>query len=115
MTQEPLEMEFGKTLHCLEVLKAVQTDTRTTTWYWGDVRGKRAVGAATTALLRRGLIHSVVGPPPFRLTAKGEEFIGTNSKAWEAFLANSDRQGTVERFAHALAQIPEEREAVDSH
>lgn len=114
MTQEPLEMEFGKTLHCLEVLKAVQTDTRTAAWYWGDVRGKGAVGAATTTLLRKGLIHSVVGTPPFRLTPKGEGFIETNSEAWEAFLASTDRQGIVGRFAHALTQIPEEYEAVDS-
>jgi hypothetical protein len=112
MIQKPLEMDFGKTLHCLEVLQAVQTDTRTAGWYHGDVRGKVAVGAATWALLRRGLIHAVVGPPPFRLTPKGEEFLETNKTAWEAFLANTDRQGTVAHFANTLQQIPEESETV---
>ena len=113
--QKSLEMDFRQTLHCLEVLQAVQTDTRTSGWYWGDVRGRSAIGAATSALLRRGLIHDVVGPPPFRLTPKGEEFLETHRKDWDAFLANTDRQGTMEKFAHALRQIPEEREAVDSH
>jgi hypothetical protein len=112
MSQNPLEMDFGKTLHCLEVLQAVQTDTRTAGWYHGDVRGKVAVGGATGALLRRGLIHAVVGPPPFQLTPKGEEFLETNRTAWEAFLANTDRQGTVEHFASALRQMPEESDAV---
>jgi hypothetical protein len=112
VSQRPREADFGKALHCLEVLKAVQGDTRTAGWYWGDVRGKAAVGTATAALLNKGLIHSVVGPPPFRLTAKGEEFIETHRKDWEAFLANTDRQGTVEKFANALRQIPEEGEAV---
>jgi len=115
MMQKSLEMDFRQTLHCLEVLQAVQTDTRTSGWYWGDVRGKSAVGAATGALLRRGLIHAVVGPPPFRLTPKGEEFLGTHRKDWEAFLANTDRQGAMEKLTHALGQIPEEREVVDSH
>ena len=109
---QPLEMDFGKTLHCLEVLQAVQKDTRTAGWYWGDVRGKAAVGAATNALLNKGLIHSVVGPPPFRLTVKGEEFIETHRKDWEAFLAHTDQHGTVERFGDALKQIPEESMAV---
>ena len=110
----PRERDFGKTLHCLEVLQAVQTDTRTAGWYWGDVRGKAAVGAATNALLNKGLIHSVVGPPPFRLTLKGEEFIETNRKDWEAFLAHTDQHGIVERFGDALRQIPEESPAVDA-
>ena len=92
----------------------MQEDTRTSGWYWGDVRGKAAVGAATGALLNKGLIHSVVGPPPFRLTAKGEAFIETHRKDWEAFLVNMDRQGTVEKFANALRQIPDESKAVDS-
>ncbi len=108
VSQRPRERDFGKTLHCLEVLQAVQEDTRTSGWYWGDVRGKAAVGAATAALLNKGLIHSVVGPPPFRLTAKGAEFIGAHREDWEAFLAKTDRQGTVERFVDALRQIPAE-------
>ena len=107
-------LEFGKTLHCLEVLQAVQQDSRTAGWYWGDVRGKVAVGAATAALVNRGLIHAVVGPPPFRLTPKGEEFLGTHRTAWEAFLAKTDRQSTVETFAQALLQLPEESTAVSS-
>jgi hypothetical protein len=115
MMQKPREMDFGKTLHCLEVLQAVQTDTRTAGWYHGDVRGKVAVGAATGTLLRRGLIQAVVGPPPFRLTPKGEEFLETNRKTWEAFLAHTDRQGTVDQFTTVLRQMPEESEVVDSY
>lgn len=108
MAQTSRELDFGKTLHCLEVLQAVQEDTRTSGWYWGDVRGKQAVGAATAALLNKGLIHAVVGPPPFRLTPKGEEFIRIHLRDWEAFWAQTDRRGTVERFAQALMLLPEE-------
>jgi hypothetical protein len=108
MTQIPLELDFGTTLHCLEVLQAVQTDTRTSGWYWGDVRGKRTVGAATGALLNSGLIEAAVGPPPFQLTAKGKAFLGTHQGIWEAFLSNTDRQGAVESFARVLSQLPVE-------
>jgi hypothetical protein len=111
---QSLEMDVGKTLHCLEVLHAVQTDSRTSGWYWGDVRGKAAVGAATTALWRRDLICSCVGPPPFRLTPKGEAFLKAHQKAWEAFLTNTDRHETLEHFAHALQQTPEVHEARDA-
>jgi hypothetical protein len=111
---QPVEMNVGKTLHCLEVLHAVQTDSRTSGWYWGDVRGKAAVGAATTALWCKDLICSRVGPPPFRLTPKGEEFLKTHKKAWEAFLADTDRPATVAHFAQALRQMPEVHEAWDA-
>jgi hypothetical protein len=104
---QPLEITFGKTVHCLEVLQAVQTDSRTSGWYWGDVRGKAAVGAATGALWRRDLICARVGPPPFRLTPRGEAFLKTHKTAWEAFLANRERSATVEHFARALTQLPE--------
>jgi hypothetical protein len=103
----PLEMAFGKTVHCLEVLDAVQKDSRTSGWYWGDVRGKAAVGAATDTLWRRDLICARVGPPPFQLTAKGEAFLKVHKKAWAAFLADTDRAATVEHFARALTQVPE--------
>jgi hypothetical protein len=110
---QSLEMDVGKTQHCLEVLHAVQTDSRTSGWYWGDVRGRAAVGAATTALWRRDLICSRVGPPPFQLTPKGEAFLKTHENAWEAFLTNTDRHETLAHFAHALKQTPEVHEARD--
>lgn len=110
---QALEMDVGKTQHCLEVLHAVQTDSRTSGWYWGDVRGKAAVGAATTALWRRDLIDSRVGPPPFQLTSKGAAFLKTHKKEWEAFLANPDQHETLEHFADALKQTPEVHEARD--
>lgn len=110
---QPLELNFGRTLYCLEVLHAVQTDTRTSAWYWGDVRGKAAVGAATTALWRRDLICSRVGPPPFQLTPKGEAFLATHKHEWAAFLADTNRHAIVEYFAHALRQLPEVHEARD--
>lgn len=109
----PSAIDVSKTQHCLEVLHAVQTDSRTSGWYWGDVRGKTAVGAATTALWRRDLICSRVGPPPFRLTPKGEAFLKAHRKAWEAFLTNTNRHETLEHFAHALQQTPEVHEALD--
>jgi hypothetical protein len=114
MIDQSLEMSTGKTLHCLEVLDAVQTDSRTSGWYWGDVRGKAAVGAATTALWRRDLICSRVGPPPFKLTLKGEAFLKTHKKEWAEFLANADRHDVVEHFAQALRQMPEVHEARDT-
>src|SRR5256885_12612319 len=107
MMKQSLEMDVGKTLHCLEVLQAVQTDTRTSGWYWGDVRGKAAVGAATSALWCKDLICSRVGPPPFRLTPKGEAFLQTHTKEWAAFLADSGRHDIVEHFARALRQLPD--------
>ena len=61
MNQQPVEMDIGKTLYCLEVLQAVQTDSHTSGWYWGDVRGQAGVGVATNALWRRDLICSGVG------------------------------------------------------
>lgn len=113
MNQSP-EMNHGTVLHCLEVLEAVQTDSRTSGWYWGDVRGKAAVGAATGALWRKDLICSKVGASPFRLTTKGEAFLKTHKKPWEAFLADTDQPATVEHFAHALTQLPEVHEAQDA-
>jgi hypothetical protein len=107
MMNQSLEMNFAKTVHCLEVLDAVQKDSRTSAWYWGEVHGKAAVGASTGALLRRDLICPRVGPPPFQLTAKGEAFLKTHKKAWEAYLANTDRPATIEHFARALTQMPE--------
>jgi hypothetical protein len=114
MMKQPLEMDVGQTLHCLEVLKAVQTDSRTSGWYWGDVRGKAAVGVATTALWRRDLICSRVGPPPFQLTPKGEAFLQTHKKEWQTFLADTGRHEIIEHFAHALGQMPEVHEARDA-
>lgn len=107
MDQQSSAMTFAKTVHCLEVFHAVQTDSRTSGWYWGDVRGKASVGAATDALLRRDLISSRVGPPPFEITAKGEAFLKTHGEAWEAFLAKTDQPATIEHFARALTEIPE--------
>ena len=108
------ELDVGQTVHCLEVLHAVQTDSRTSGWYWGDVRGKAAVGAATGALWRKDLICSRVGASPFRLTPKGEAFLKTHRKAWDAFLTNTDRPATLAHFSHALTQIPEVHEARDA-
>ena len=91
---QPEEMDIGKTLHCLEALHALQTDSRASDWYWGDVCGEMAVGSATTVLWRQDLICPRVGPPLFRLTPKGEAFLKAHKKAWEAFLSNTDRHGT---------------------
>jgi hypothetical protein len=111
---QALKMNTGKTLNCLEVLHAVQTDGRTSGWYWGDVRGKAAIGAATTALWRKDLICSRVGPPPFQLTSKGEAFLKTHGKEWAAFLSDTDQGETVAYFTHALEQMPEVHEARDA-
>ena len=108
-----VEMDYGMTLRCLEVLAAVQTDSRTSGWHWGDVRGKAGVAAATAALWRKDLICSKVGPPPFRLTIKGEAFLRTHRKLWEAFLANTER-ATVGYFTSVLMQLPETHEARDT-
>jgi hypothetical protein len=107
-------MNFGTTLYCLEVREAVLTDSRTSGWYWGDVRGKAGVAHATEALRRKDLICSKVGPPPFRLTIKGEAFLKTHKKPWEAFLANTDRSATVAHFTEVLTHIPEVHEAQTS-
>ena len=101
------EMDNGQTVHCLEVLHAVQTDSRTAGWYWGDVRGKAAVGAATGTLQRKDLICAGVGASPFRLTSKGETFLKTHQYMWEGFRSNTERAATIKHFAHALAQLPE--------
>jgi hypothetical protein len=95
-------------LHCLEVLQAVQKDARTSGWYRGEVRGKEAIGVATAYLERKGLIHPAVGPQPFRLTKKGKEFIATQIKEWETFVAKLNRQGTLEKFTKALGRVAEE-------
>jgi len=108
MTKRSTVLDVGQTLRSLEVLRAAQKDTRTPGWYLGEVRGKEAIGAATTFLLRKGLIRSAVGPQPFRLTQKGKEFIGSNIKDWDAFLAKITRQGVVEKVAKALMRIPED-------
>jgi len=71
------------------------------------VRGKEAIGAATTYLERKGLIQPAVGPQPFRLTKKGKEFIATQIKDWDTFVAKINRQGTLEKFAKALGRVPE--------
>ena len=114
MNQQPVEMDIGKTLYCLEVLQSVQTDSHTSGWYWGDVRGQAGVGVATNALWRRALIYPGVGRPPFQLTPKGEAFLKTHKKAWQAFLDNTDHHETSEHFAQALKQIPEIHEARDT-
>ncbi len=108
MTKEPTEQELEMALHCLQVLRAVQKDARTSGWYRGEVRGKEAVGAATASLVRKGLIHPAVGPQPFRLTKKGKEFIATQIKEWETFVAKLNRPGTVEKFTKALGRVAED-------
>jgi len=72
------------------------------------VRGKEAIGAATTFLLRKGLIRAAVGPQPFRLTQKGKDFSWSNIKGWDVFLANITHQGVVEKVAKTLMRIPED-------
>jgi hypothetical protein len=114
MNPQAVEMDIGKTLYCLEVLQAVQTDSHTSGWYWGDVRGQAGVSVATNALWRRDLICSGVGRPPFQLTPKGEAFLKTHKKAWQAFLDKTDRHKAVQHFAAALKQIPEIHEARDA-
>jgi predicted transcriptional regulator len=60
-----------------------------------------------SSLEHKGLIHPAVGPQPFRLTKKGKEFIMTEIKDWETFVAKLNRPGTLERFAKALKRVPE--------
>ena len=80
--------ELATALSCLQVLRAVQKDSRTSGWYRGEVRGKEAIGAATASLERKGLIQPAVGPQPFRPTKKGKEFITTQIKDWDIFWQN---------------------------
>ena len=108
MTKRSTVLDGRQTLRTLEVLRATQKDTHTPGWYLGEVRGKEAIGAATTFLLRKGLIRAAVGPQPFRLTQKGKEFIESDIKEWDAFLAKITRQGIVEKVAKALMRIPED-------
>jgi hypothetical protein len=107
MTKRSTMLDVGQTLRSLEVLRAVQKDTRTPGWYWGEVRGKEAIGAATTFLLRKALIRAAVGPQPFLLTQKGKEFIGSHIKDWDVFRAKMTRPGIVEKVAKALMRLPE--------
>jgi hypothetical protein len=100
-------MDNGQTVHCLEVLHAVQIDSRTAGRYWGDVRGKAAAGAATSALRHKDLVCAGVGAPPFRRTPKGEAFLKTRQHPREVFRSNTDRPATLKHFALALAQPPE--------
>jgi hypothetical protein len=107
------EMDNGQTVHCLEVLYAVQTDSRTSGWHRGDVRGKAGGAAATAALWRKDLICSQVGPPPFRLTVTGEAFLRTHRQRWEAFLAHTERAAGG-HFTSVLMQLPQTHEARDT-
>ena len=66
------------------------------------IRGKEAVGSATTALVRAGLVQPAVGSTPFRLTTKGKEFVTTQIKEWQTFLPKLDRPGNLEKIAKAL-------------
>ncbi len=106
MTKRSTVLDVGQTLQSLEVLRAAQNDTRTSGWYLGEVRGKEAIGAATTSMLRKGLIQAGVGPQPFRLTPKGKEFIVSNVKDWDTFLAKITKPGIVEKVAKALTGVP---------
>ncbi len=60
------------------------------------------------ALERKGLIQPAAGLQPFRLTKKGKEFIVTQIKEWETFVAKLNRLGTLERFAKVLGRVSEE-------
>ena len=102
MPKELTAQDLAAARLCVEVLHAVQKDTRTSGWYRGEVRGKEAVGNATTALVRAGLVQPAVGSTPFRLTAKGKEFVTTQIKEWQTFLSKLDRPGNLEKIAKAL-------------
>jgi hypothetical protein len=108
MAKEPTTHELSTALSCLQVLRAVQKDSRTSGWYRGEVRGKEAIGMATAYLERKGLIHPAVGPQPFRLTKKGKEFITTQIKEWETFVVKLNRPGTLEKFTKVLGRVSEE-------
>jgi hypothetical protein len=107
MTKEPTMHELATALSCLQVLRAVQKDSRTSGWYRGEVRGKETIGAATAYLERKGLIQPAAGPQPFRLTKKGKEFMATHIKDWDMLVAKLNRPGTLERFAKALGRVSE--------
>ncbi|HEV8716041.1 MAG TPA: hypothetical protein VGX03_24835 [Candidatus Binatia bacterium] len=106
--KEPTRQEVEMALYCLQVLRAVQKDSRTSGWYRGEVRGKEAIGVATATLVRKGLIQPAAGPQPFRLTKKGKDFIATQIKEWETFVAKLNRPGALEKFARALGRVPED-------
>ena len=108
MATKPMMQNGGKTRQCLEVLRDALTDTRTSGWYRGEVRGKETIGAATDILLRKGLIHAAVGPRPFRLTKKGREFITAHIKDWKVLGAKLDQPGTIEKVTKALGRVAEE-------
>ena len=107
MAKKPLGQEAGKTKQYLEVLRAVQTDSRSSGWYRGEVRGKEAIGLATATLLRKGLIGPAAWPQPFRLTKQGKEFIALHIKDWDTLQAKLGRPGTIEKVAKALGRIAE--------
>ena len=104
MAKELSAQELTTARLCVEVLHAVQNDTRTPGWYRGEVRGKEAVSTATTALERSGLIQPGSGAQVFRITTKGKAFVAEQVKDWQAFLAKLDRPGNVEKIAKALKQ-----------
>jgi hypothetical protein len=108
MAKELTAQELGLALHSLQVLRAVQKDSRTSSWYRGEVRGKEEIGTATASLVRKGFIQPAAGPQPFRLTKKGKEFIATQIKEWETFVAKLNRPGALEKFAKALGREAEE-------
>jgi predicted transcriptional regulator len=106
--KEPTRQEVEIALHCLQVLRAVQKDSRTSGWYRGEVRGKEAIGVATASLVRKGLIQPAAGPQPFRLTKKGKEFIAIQIKEWETFVAKLNHPGALEKFTRALGRVSED-------
>src|SRR5262245_18214028 len=108
MAKAPTAQELGMALHSLQVLRAVQKDSRTSGWYRGEVRGKEEIGTATAFLVRKGLIQPAAGPQPFRLTKKGKEFIAAQITEWETFVAKLNRPGALEKFAKALGRVAEE-------
>ena len=105
MAQEPTVQELRRARQCVEVLRAVQKDTRTSGWYRGEVRGQEAIGTATVTLLEKGLIQTATGPQPFRLTASGKEFIATQIKDWEKFLPTLERPEVLAKVAKALGRV----------
>ena len=90
---------------CVEVLRAVQKDARTSGWYRGEVRGQAAIGAATMTLEQKGLLQPASGAQPFRLTKKGQEFVKAHIKDWESFMTKLDHPGRVEKIANALKRV----------
>ncbi len=96
--------ELSNARLCLEVLQAAQKGSRTSGWYRGEVRGKEAVGIATSALVGSGLVQPDGGPQAFRLTTKGKAFVSQQVKDWDKFLSTLDRPGNLEKAAKALQQ-----------